>query len=160
MPLINADGTIDKESKGDWHRCDVCGKVERLYDFDLDGFTEVGSKNYRFRNDIRDLFKNVRKDAIPECLCSECIDRARARMYQLRDAVELDIFVNRLGKAINEKRKQGTKDNGATSHNACKCCEGCPKRGLGHRTGDGAAQVGEEHQREPLQRNKDCHVQP
>jgi hypothetical protein len=35
-------------------------------------------------------------------------------LHKLRDAIELDIFVNRLKGAINEKRKQGTKDHRTT----------------------------------------------
>jgi len=139
MPLINEDGTIDKKSKGDWHRCDVCNKVERLYDFDLDDFTEAGIKEWNFRQEVALIFKQVRKGDIPECLCGECIDKARPGLYKLRDVIELDIFLTKLGKAINEKRKQGIENDWTTEDDACKCCERCPKRRLGHRACHGAA---------------------
>ena len=145
MPYINKDGTIDKETKGDWIRCDICGKIEQLYDFDLDAFTEKGDREFTLRMEVDELYKQVRKGDIPKCMCVECFERAMPSIYKLRDVIELDIYVNKLKGAINEKRKQGTQDNRTTAHDACECCKGCAQRRPRHRQSDCFTQAGEEH---------------
>ena len=159
MPYLNEDGTLDTVNVC-IRKCDHCGAVEKVFDEPTGMNVGRWEEIYALEQEIYELFKGTRGPGLPDVLCIECMRKVMPNLHKLRDAIELDIFVNRLKGAINEKRKQGTQDHRATADDACQCCERCPQRRLGHRACHGTAQAGEEHKREPVQRNQDCHVQP
>jgi len=106
MPYINKDGTIDKECNGYIIKCDICGLIVKIYNEDYDDFTDIGREINNINMEIMELFKGVRKHDIPECMCLECSKKLLPGLIELRDVIELDIYVNRLRRKINEKCKQ------------------------------------------------------
>ena len=127
MPYLNEDGSID-ELKGYLHKCDICGAVERMNDEATGLAIGRSDEHYRIYHEIISLFTGVRSPGLPDVLCIECMKKLMPNIYELRDAIELDIFVDRLGRAINEKRRHGIKNHWATADAACKRCEKCSKR--------------------------------
>ena len=128
--------------------CDLCGKAY-VYD---DALHEISGHWWG-------LWRG-RKDGFVPDYCHECAPKNEGLVYALRDIAELKTFVNKLERAINEKRKQGTQNNRTTASDAGECSERGDEWRSGYRAGYRAAQVGKEHQREPVQRNEDSHVQP
>jgi len=145
MPFVNEDGSLDTW-KGYIMKCDNCGFVERIFDENINSSIGRGEETHRLENEIRNLFRGVRKPDIPDVLCVDCLKKVMPNLHKLRDVIELDIFVSRLGKAINEKRKQRTENNGPIKDNACECCKRCPKWRLRYRTCNSTSQAGKEHQ--------------
>ena len=121
MPYLNEDGTPDTW-KGYIRKCDHCGAVEKVFDEATNKSVGRHEETYALEQEIRELFKGTRKPGLPDVLCIECMRKVMPNLHKLRDAIELDIFVNRLKGAINEKRKQGTENHRATSDDACQCC--------------------------------------
>jgi hypothetical protein len=113
MPYLNEDGTIDTW-KGYIRKCGHCGAIEKVFDEATDQLVGRHDEIFSLENTIRKLFKGTRWPELPKVLCVECMTRMMPNLHKLRDAIELDIFVNRLKGAINEKRKQGTKDHRTT----------------------------------------------
>lgn len=147
MPYLD----IDKDGNigGYITKCDRCGKIEDTMDETLD----------LCRMWKIEIFAN-RPNPKLGVFCYECAKAITPMVYMLRDVDELRLYVNNLERAINEKRKQRNQDHRPTTDDACQCCERCPQRRLGHRACNGTTQAGEKHQREPVQRNQDRHVQP
>jgi hypothetical protein len=110
MPYLNEDGTIDT-LKGYIRQCDHCVAIEKVFDEATDKDVGRYDEIYALETTIRELFKGTSWPGVPRVLCVECMTRLMPNLYKIRDAIELDIFVNRLKGAINEKRKQGTKDH-------------------------------------------------
>jgi hypothetical protein len=121
MPYLNEDGTIDTW-KGYIRKCGHCGAIEKVFDEATDQNVGRYEEIYALEATICKLFSGTRGPGLPNVLCVECMTRLMPNLHKLRDAIELDIFVNRLKGAINEKRKQGTKDNRTTTDDACECC--------------------------------------
>ena len=106
MPFLNKDGSIDKHN-GYIVKCDCCGIVEVHFDEDKDEITIIGDKFCNLHVELMRLFKGVRKDkCLNTVLCFKCLAKFMPNYYKLRDVIELDIFVNKLKGAINERRKQ------------------------------------------------------
>jgi hypothetical protein len=105
MPYINEDGSIDKNC-GYIQKCDRCGKVERIYDEKNDCFVGEGESIYELNEEIRLLFKGVRKSDISGIYCFNCLKLGFPNYHKLRDIIELNIFINKLKGAINERRQQ------------------------------------------------------
>ena len=144
MPFLNDDGTEDTW-KGYIRQCDHCGAIEKVFDEAKNISIGRGDIYWAMEQEIRELFCGVRSHGLPDVLCIECMNKVMPSLYKLRDVIELDIFVNRLKGAINEKRKQRTKDNRPTSHPASERRQRGSERRYGHRPSNGASQVGEEH---------------
>ena len=144
MPYINDDGSIDNVL-GYIIKCDLCGFIEKVFDAKTDTYVGRHEEHSDLENGIYFLFSGCRGPDLPEAICVDCMKRILPSLHRLRDAIELDIFVNRLGKAINEKRKQGNTNNRATSHNAGERRKRGYERRFGYRTCNSIAQTCEEH---------------
>ncbi len=105
MPYLNEDGTED-DWKGYIRKCDNCGAIEKVFDEATNQSVGRNKEIYALETTIRKLFCGVRSPMLPDVLCVECMTMIMPNLYKLRDAIELDIFVNRLKGAINAKRKQ------------------------------------------------------
>ena len=105
MPYLNEDGTEDGW-KGYIRKCDNCGVIEKVFSEATNQSVGRHKEIHALEDMIRTLFLGVRKPGLPDVLCVECMTMIMPNLYKLRDAIELDIFVNRLKGAINEKRKQ------------------------------------------------------
>ncbi len=116
MPFINENGTID-EYEGALTKCDKCGKIEKTQDESWEIYHFWDYEIFRGRHNLH-----------LGVFCLECTKKMTPWVYVLRDIDELKLFVNKLERAINEKRKQPSKDDRPTENNACECCAGCIKR--------------------------------
>lgn len=121
------------DEEGEHYRCDRCGAE---YDYDQE------------KHDIEKfwgwtIFNNRPKPRFAD-FCHKCAKEVTPLVYALRDVDELTIYVNKLERAINEKRRK-TRNDRPTAHDACECCKGCTQRRPGHRQSDSFAQAGEEH---------------
>ena len=92
MPYLDVDedGTVG----GYITKCDRCGKVENTKDETFDVKREWDKIFYR------------RPQPRIGVLCYECSKAVTPLVYVLRDIDELKLYVNKLERAINDKRKQ------------------------------------------------------
>lgn len=109
MPYLNSDlkaGKCDDEDHGTYLRCDICKKVEECTDEHFNVKFHIWKPAWRGRS-------------MPETgiLCLACMKRVTPLVcITLRDIDELNLHINKLRKAINEKRR--AENDGAASGNA------------------------------------------
>lgn len=99
MPYINEDGSIDVFS-GAITKCDRCYCIEKTNEkvFSIYGFWD------------RVIFARRQRPQLG-VFCFKCANEITPMIYVLRDVDELKLFVNKLERAINEKRKQRAENN-------------------------------------------------
>ena len=102
MGYINEDGSPDKYG-GYITKCDRCGKIEQTQDETL-----------LIQNHWYGLFYRLPKRylEIIDAFCLECTQAVTPLIYRLRDIDELDLSLNKLTRAINERRKQQRPNHG------------------------------------------------
>ena len=90
-------------------KCDRCGIIE-----------DTKNETLRITMDYWEqiIFKGRGKPKLG-VFCYECTKSITPIVHRLRDIDELNIFINKLERAINEIRKQRVKDDRAASSHAC-----------------------------------------
>jgi hypothetical protein len=122
------------DEEGAHYKCDRCG-AEYEYDDEAHSF---------IFNFVHGIFRQRPHPDLPD-FCQKCAKEVVPLVYALRDADELKLFVNNLERAINEKRREGNKNNRPTSDDVSQCRERCTQRRFGYRSSHSASQAGEEH---------------
>jgi hypothetical protein len=130
------------------YKCDKCG-IE--FGSEDSNEWEIKFKLWRYtffeRNNEEGWFKKI---TFPQDLhgdyCNNCLDVLTPWVYRLSDICELNMYVNKFERIINDKRKQQRiKDDGAAKNNACKCSKRRYERRFGYRQGISSSQASEEH---------------
>lgn len=102
--------TMYLDDTGDFIKCDRCGAAV--------AFEESAQHPDPWDGSYWDLWREVFRGRqlwrhIGGEYCKPCARIMTPWVFKLRDVDELQLFVNKLGRAINEKRGQRNKDNGA-----------------------------------------------
>ncbi len=103
---------MDAENNGINFVCDVCGN-KYIHDDRLHDIVKNWTYLWHGRRD---------KYEIPDC-CHECAPKKDGLVKALIDILELETSINKFRKAINDKRKQRTKNYRPAKNNACQCCK-------------------------------------
>ena len=113
-------------------KCDKCGAIEHA---------DVAKEILDYWSD-NIFFGRHKQDFHHQTFCKRCAILLTPYVYRLRDIDELTMYVNKLKKAIHEKR---TENNRSIAVNAGDSMQRRSKWGSGYRESREAAQIGEEH---------------
>lgn len=89
-------------------RCDRCGEEE----WDFGGDSPETGTGYRYEVVYRNIFFRRPKMAVEYDFCLKCAKEVVPFYWKLRDIDETNIYINKLKRAINERRR--TKNDGPT----------------------------------------------
>lgn len=103
MSILN-EGEFPSGEPWEVQKCDRCGKI-------IDTRTIEGDNEYDKAFSIKRFwwreifFKRPKDDAICADYCYECAKEVTGIVYELRDVDELRLYVNKLRRAIDERKK-------------------------------------------------------
>jgi hypothetical protein len=97
---------VRRDEEGDFYQCDRC-KINFSIYFDEEYDEGVTPSHWPL---LEHLYAKRQKPNVGD-FCKKCEREIRPLIFILRDIDEVTTFLNKLKKAINEKRNQGNKNN-------------------------------------------------
>lgn len=124
---------------GEIRKCDRCGKVEKYEDdkelycksFECDDFWQ------------RTIFRGRQMEIFGD-FCFSCMKKMTPIVFQLRDIDELTLFVNYLGRAINEKNRERNQNDWRAENSTSRYYQACNERLNNYRESHCDAQISKE----------------